>query len=491
MKNKFTLWMLMVLLAVCLNACSTSDEPEPQKPDPEKPVNPQPEPEKELEPQMLSGTWYLGYYRYDTTLVKFDGGETMAFNGNQLDWRGQQIGSEHYSLNYGEGFRWLVMTELNSHKVHGVTVVKHTKDMLVLYFGGNEYRYLYATLGGAQQAYIKLTDADKLLPDPAHNLTTDVEKLLTFTVPSMESTTPMGWMFEKAHKLTDEESQWLANPEFEPNTLEHLPNWRSCNVTLYPFGEPVPADVNQHAIGDCCCMAVFASYAYMYPEFIKSILTDNGNGTFTVNMFDPLGNPIEVGVGSTVMCNDQGSVGQCTGKNNVITWATILEKAMLKWVTIWPEVTPAEGIGTEVAHALFAGTGKANVIFPGTLFSEELTTLVKWGLQQERILVGGFTESGLKCDELETVTAHAFTLMYTAKSDFLFAMRNPWGVGTIDGVLNIPDEKRITQSIDVRLVYAGAAAPFKKKEVDYYHVPQYKILTTDIGVWPRLLNTEL
>ena len=64
-------------------------------------------------------------------------------------------------------------------------------------------------------------------------------------------------------------------------------------MDLYPFGEPVPADINQHGIGDCSALAVLAEMAYLFPDFIKSIVSDHGDGTYTVAMYDPQGKPVD------------------------------------------------------------------------------------------------------------------------------------------------------------------------------------------------------
>ena len=102
--------------------------------------------------------------------------------------------------------------------------------------------------------------------------------------------------------------------------------WHDCDVTLYPYGTPVPADVNQHAIGDCCALAVLASMAYQYPAFIKDIITDNGDRTYTVKMYDPQGEPIDVTLSSKFLCNEDMNCGGVTGKHDVVCWSTVLEK---------------------------------------------------------------------------------------------------------------------------------------------------------------------
>ena len=67
-------------------------------------------------------------------------------------------------------------------------------------------------------------------------------------------------------------------------------------------------------------------------------------------------------------------------------------------------------------------------------------------------------------------------------------MRNPWGNGSVDGKLEIPNRRAIQKTIDFRLVYPGAAEPFKKEDLGGYTVPKWTPRKTDLGVDKRLLR---
>ena len=45
----------------------------------------------------------------------------------------------------------------------------------------------------------------------------------------------------------------------------------------------------------CCACAVMASIAYLFPKYIKKMVKENGNNTFTVTLFDPKGKAVEIG----------------------------------------------------------------------------------------------------------------------------------------------------------------------------------------------------
>ena len=90
-------------------------------------------------------------------------------------------------------------------------------------------------------------------------------------------------------------------------------------MTLYPFGDPSPADVNQHVIGNWGSCGL-GSMAYVYPNFVKSLITDNGNNSYTVKMFDPQGKPLQVTVSNKFLTGNGQNIDAVSGKNNTATW---------------------------------------------------------------------------------------------------------------------------------------------------------------------------
>lgn len=296
--------------------------------------------------------------------------------------------------------------------------------------------------------------------------------------------TPMGTQYEGKHVTTEDDRVWLADPDNEPDLLPGTPaltHFKDFYVNLYPFGNPVPADVNQHSIGDCWALAVFASFSYMCPDFIKSIITENDDNTFTVKMFDPQGQPVDVCIKPTFLADKDGNIGAVTGKGGTITWATVLEKAMMKWEKIYQVNPDINGINGEYVAPLFTGAGGSYAFGPGTLNAEQLEKVALSTLQHGMIAGGGFNVGDLAAGPLATVTGHAFTLMYPADKDALFSMRNPWGVDAengdkVDGVLNIYNDGRVPQTVDFRIIEPGAAAPYMKEKLGAYIPPMYSPL---------------
>lgn len=437
------------------------------------------------EDSYVFGNWYLGFWKYGDNVVRFDGTEFMAFAGKELYWGGKGGPTDVYSIKFYPNSKLFIAKNVNNASdVLRWNVTRQTDKLLVLR-DGDAYRYFYRSPREAENAQMEKDP-------PAHPETSNINIILRYATGKTKSTvTPMGSHFANGHKTTDEDRAWLLNPANEPNTVAGLTQWLKKTVRLYPYGDPMPADVNQHAIGDCSALAVFASFAYLYPDFIKHIITDNGDGSYTVAMFDPQGNPVDVCVSNKFLCDSSGNIGQVTGKNNVVTWATVLEKAMMKWQVRY-NMNGIEGIGTEHVSPLFTGDGESFAFSPNSLYTSELKIAIEWALRQGMITVGGFNVGDLLCGTLKTVTGHAFTFMLPNDDTAIFNMRNPWGNGDNgeDGVLRIPDERVIVQTIDARIVNPGAAAPYLRADLQPYLPPHYVRKSTDIGVSPRLLNRQ-
>jgi len=426
------------------------------------------------------GTWYLGYWKNGSSVIHYDGTEYMTFAGTELFWGGKSDPGYYTVRFHPQSNYFLAIGKNGTSGSLRWTVTKQTTTQLILK-DGTALRYFYNTKELAANVLI----------DPSHTETTNVNSILRYGSGKSNSTvTPMGKHFENQHATTDEDRTWLANPANEPDVVASLSRWVTKTVKLYPYDDPVPADVNQHAIGDCCALAVFASFAYLYPDYIKHIITDNGNSSYTVGMYDPQGNPVDVCVSNKILCDSSGNIGQVTGKNNVVTWATILEKAMMKYMKIY-KTNGIEGIGTEHVAPLFTGCGDSFAFSPNSLYTNELKLAIEYCLNNGKICVGGFNKADLLCGTLKTVTGHAFTYMFSQQENSIFSMRNPWGIESVDGILEIPDDRLIVQTIDARIVEPGAAAPYLREDLKPYSPPAFIAKPTDLGVSPRLLKHHM
>lgn len=439
--------------------------------------------------------WYLGYFVSGSLSLKFDGTEAIDIQKDKLTWSGQQDpnGNGDYEFAYNIDNQYFTIKKSGKNQIFYIREL--TEKILVLQEGEDgALRYWYPSELEARNAPKPAVD----IPDPAHIETTDINTILSYrSGDTYSSKTPMGIHFERGKATTESDRAWLNDPANEPDyryanenpNQPSLINWKEIKVTLYPHGEPIPADVNQHEIGDCSFCSVMSSMSYLYPDYIKHIITDNKNGTYTVKLYDPQGEPVDVTISSKFLCNTYGTIGQVTGKDYVPTWSTVLEKAVMKWETLY-DIDSLWGIGTEFASPILTGDGRSFAFYPNTLWNSEWKLAVDWVLGNGMISIGGFTVGGLQCGNLTSVTAHAFAFMYTSKSeDYLFSMRNPWGITEFDGILDIPDSREVVSTIDMRYVYPGAAQPFLKKDIGPYIPPKFNPFYAESSVSSSILKS--
>ncbi len=439
---------------------------------------------------MIDGNWYLHFVTIGRSIYVYPSSEYLSFNGLVMEWRGRSSEpDEIYDVEYNSDYTsFKIKGRNNPADIQEHVIVKKTEKLLVVKHNGST-RYFYPSEYEANNA----SENDLImedLKDPEHAETSDINVLKRYSYGHTHSdVNPMGIHFLNAHVTSDSDRAWLADATKNPSGINDMNQWRQKKVVLYPFGDPVPADCNQHSIGDCSAIAVFAEMSYLFPGFIKSIITDNGNDTYTVKMFDPQGKPVDVSVNNYFLMDNGGYIAQCTGKNEIPSWATIMEKAMMKWEEIY-QVDNVWGIGSEFAAPLFTGDGDSFAFATNSIYPSESLTILKWALGEGMICIGGFDTANLMCDELPSVTYHAFSMMLTRKSDFLFSMRNPWGNGgQLDGVLNIPNDRRYTYSIDMRLIGAGAAKPYLVKNLGPYIPPTFNASMMSCRVSDRLRVT--
>lgn len=440
-------------------------------------------------PGQITGYWYLGWRTSSSSTNQYDGSEKWIFNGTVLKQIKSSGTESLYDLQYTEDMKkFKAVPRSTGTGGSTYTIVANDEEYLLLKVGSMTY-YFY-------KSSMEAHDATGLPPYPNRDVLTDTAKVWAKKGSSSHSSSsPMGNHYAKYAAATQEQIEWLADPNNQPDyTLADAGSdynrWTAKTITLYPLNNstPTPADVNQHAIGDCCMCAVFASFAYIYPDFIKSIITKKSATQYIVKMYDPKGNPIEVAVDNKLLCNSSGGCAQVSGKNDKYNWATIMEKALMKWLTCF-KTGGLGGIGTEHAAPPFTGDGDSWAISPGSLYNSELTLVADYALKNGMISVGGFNKGGILCGTLETVTGHAFTVMYTRHPEtYCFSMRNPWGITEVDGILEIADKRSIMNTIDFRLVMPGAAAPYKREDLGSYIPPRFSMGRKDRFLSPEMLK---
>ncbi len=296
---------------------------------------------------------------------------------------------------------------------------------------------------------------------------TDIDNLLKDTSGDTHSNlTPMGRFFENRHVTTEEDRIWLNNAkEDAPLPDGDLRSHTYSRVKLYPSGNPVFSDANQRTIDNCSVIAALAAMAYSQPEFIKSIIKDNGDKTYTISIFDPQGKPLKVSVNSNFLSKNGKTLG-VIGKNKEANWSSVLEKALMKYNHIY-KISDTYDLGRRVGaeHALpiFTGNGDSYGFAPYTISPKNLARAINAWLDQGKFVVGGFNTSNIAVDGSTIVRGHVYSVMRSSDKKYLFLMRNPWGNnpnggGSKDGVLRIPNNIQVAPSINVRMIEPGIAA---------------------------------
>ena len=304
--------------------------------------------------------------------------------------------------------------------------------------------------------------------------------------------TPMGVSFTSLKYLaTQEQLQWLADPSKNPEmSVLGYPDknyvWREPQkFVMYPYGNPLPADSNQSSIGDCCLIAFMATLSYSAPDFIKNIIKETAQG-YEVTMYDPKGVAITVGVNKELPHNAAGNntIPGCKSKENTACWSSIMEKATMKYVQIFPYCKTLRGIPTDIAAAIFTGDGEGFWFWPeskisGSEYKKIVYTLLKRGYG----VIGGFQKGEIRVDDVtKSLTGHAYSFFFPQKPDALFCMRNPWGScygatngagADRDGMMHVYDDGAIPPILDVRIVSLGAARKYLVEQFTPYFPPKY------------------
>jgi len=379
-----------------------------------------------------------------------------------------------------DGQKW---KEIDRQKDQTFGTRKETKHYEV----ENNVTYRYYRLTVSQNAGSESTQIAEWTLSAATSTGENIDDLLKLASGKTASQiTPMGTIHESDRKASAQDLEWLKDATAQPQTFDNL-NWKTFDVTgtIYPFGDPLPADINQHSVGDCCALAVMADLAYTYPKYIKSILKEKEGNTYAVTLFDPQGKPVEVCVDNFFVA-DGDKLGACSGKTNNVTWATIIEKALIKWLQVYKGTSSINGIATEYVAAILTGSGDTYSFAPGVLSAKDLKRAVVSLIMQRQLVIGGFQQGDKPIDgKYKSVNFHAYNFLLPPGDKYLFVMRNPWGLlplinggysdGKEDGLLQIEDDGVIPPIIDLRICNPGAAKGYASQgSMTPYTPPSYQ-----------------
>ena len=246
---------------------------------------------------------------------------------------------------------------------------------------------------------------------------------------------------------TDDPSKAVSVSGLAPMTVAY----KASAASLYGANGPAMSDVNQGALGDCYFLSSLAEVANQNPDAIKSMITDNGDGTYGVR-FNFGGTASYVTVDNTL-----ANGGTVFNKSTNI-WASIVEKAFAEWAgenalkgwSTYNNSFATIGNGGDPAFALEAITGATSIqefYASGSLwFDMSMNSSLNWAgsysFMSNAAVLSDIAASLLVGDDVELssytnargsngkttlVANHAMSIYGFDAATNMIEIRNPWG----------------------------------------------------------------
>jgi hypothetical protein len=233
------------------------------------------------------------------------------------------------------------------------------------------------------------------------------------------------------------EPQYTTDDKGDPGTLQ-----TPSDFSLFPSGEPSPDDVTQKEIGDCYFDAELASIAQEDPDYIKNMVHDNGNGTYTVQLYDPNGKPVDIAVDNKLPTGPNGKLLGLTDTSGQADWASIVEKAYAKYNDVY-HVTGKPGDtgytaltdGGYTVTAVQVLTGQNATLFSNSSYStpeqqNNLAQQMQQNIKDGQIVTAGTSNEKVLPDGGHTTAAHVYSVVSVeqdANGNWYVLVRDPQG----------------------------------------------------------------
>jgi len=221
-----------------------------------------------------------------------------------------------------------------------------------------------------------------------------------------------------------------------------------------------PLDIQQGEIGDCWVLSAIGDLAIESPSSIQNMITNDGNGTYTVKLYNSLSLTAEVtsqnylsyGIGDTgltqvtetvtnvlgqggtlgILGDAQQAVPETDSNGNTEIWVDVLEEAVAQLFGGY-NVIGAGGLPYAVFEAL-TGQASSTVLSPADMGSSSMVaTLLKDASAGDLIsFSSSIVNAGVNTiNPYNLVTDHAYMFdgftTINGQTDVL--LLNPWGVG--------------------------------------------------------------
>ena len=206
--------------------------------------------------------------------------------------------------------------------------------------------------------------------------------------------------------------------------LAHVYEHRDVDAPLFDGGADV-SDVDQGRLGNCSLMAALASLADTNPGFIENMITDNGNGTYTVHFGGELG---DVTVDDDFALDRHGNplyARTDTGDGSPELWVAVIEKAYAQANGGYEGI---ESRWTRDVLTDLTGHDDFTVAPPSRFTPGQMHT----ALEEGRSVIATShprAEGEAVQNEAGIVRNHAYTVLdvRTVDGETQVLVRNPWG----------------------------------------------------------------
>lgn len=186
-----------------------------------------------------------------------------------------------------------------------------------------------------------------------------------------------------------------------------------------------PRDVQQGAIGDCYFCAGLSSVAKARPEVLKDGITDNGDGTYDVRLYDARGRARTVTVDDELYRKKNAGPRYARGTDQKELWPALYEKAYAQMKGSYEAI----GNGGQARSAMQTITGKpSDRVHNQSLSADALWGRVKGAVDGQRPIAADTYGSAKKYTKSGLVDGHAYSVLGTQTDggDRYVVLRNPW-----------------------------------------------------------------
>ena len=238
-------------------------------------------------------------------------------------------------------------------------------------------------------------------------------------------------------------------PAADPTTM-----YQRANGSLFVNGVGWQ-DIDQGAVGDCYFMAGLAAVARTDHTIIDSMITDNGDDTFTVRFYNN-GNADYVTVdrflptkGNSFFYANNSS-GKRFDDNTNELWDALIEKA-------YAQVNESGWLGRDNTNSYaginngFSAPVLSQITGRGSEGNRHVSSGASfWGKDDIGYIINAFNANkpvafGTSGDvnDSRIISKHAYTLVdYNAETG-LFTLFNPWGINTSNGLISLSQDEVI------------------------------------------------